>query len=251
MRKPAVSMRVVRGKEEVVSPQSPDYIGPGVLVHIKVDKALTVKVLTRLERELDLLILPQEFPVLIKPVKQPRQPAAVPLQKAHLQPGMSLQNAPNNKFRHPHQIAQRLAKGSNQQLGLMAQKYILSTGLVVSRRGMEAHWHPQLLDFRPQGVKVVVLHVVAIDRLRNHTQPHVPQLLHNPTRLCNRQVDVVECNKPCRFQPLGVLLAEVRNPAVPGLADSVGILGLLALVSMEWEGTEQHRHIDSLPVHRL
>src|SRR5215510_2768302 len=151
---------------------------------------------------------------------------------------MSLQNAPNNKFRHPHQIAQWLAKGSDQQLGLMAQKYILSTWLVVGGRGMEAYWHPQLLDLRPQRIKVVVLHVVTIDRLRNHTQPHMLQLLHNPARLCNRQVDIVKGDEPRRLEAFGVLLAEVGDPIVPGLADGIGILGLLALVRVEWEGTE-------------
>src|SRR5262245_65164483 len=61
----------------------------------------------------------------------------------------------------------------------------------------------------------------------------------------------MERNQPCGFQAPGILLTKVRDPVVPGLAERIGILRLLALISVEGEGTEQDRHIDSLTVHGL
>src|SRR5215813_8060916 len=69
VREPAVEMRVIGGKKEVVGPQAPDHVCRRVLVYVDVDKALAVEVLAGLEREWHLLIVPLDLPVLIEPIE--------------------------------------------------------------------------------------------------------------------------------------------------------------------------------------
>src|SRR6266404_8178974 len=100
----------------------------------------------------------------------------------------------------------------------MTEEHILGTWLIVAGCGVEAHRDPEFFNRRPQWIKVLVLHVAAVDRLRNHTQSDVPEFFYNPARFRNRQGDIMQRDQPRGFEVFGILLTEGSDPVVPGLA---------------------------------
>ena len=118
---------------------------------------------------------------------------------------------------------------------------------------VEGYGDVHLLRGGPQGIVVAIVDGTAVDHVRREHERDGVEVVNSEARFGHRQVDVLQRDQRRALEPLGTLLAEVSDPAVPRAAHRRGEGGLEAIDvdRLRRPRPEQDADVDALDVHGL